>query len=1225
MEQSRCRRRCHRRRRRRRRRRHCHYHRHPRRRRRRRRPLPSPPHRHPPPFSPPPLSPYSSPSLLSSPPLPLPPPSPPPPPLPPSHYYRRLPADRKSAYTRNNKMDVELVTRASLTSLQNVDDGRVVSPNSLDEWTWSSLRKQFKYKNLEKLYTSYQRRLQYGYLSLFVLVEIILGFVYCFVLIMMVNIEECFPDVIVHSIIGALLCPTIALSFRSKIIAKNTYLPVLLSCLVVTLLVIGDLMVPLYYTLAYTEDIAPIRPTYATHTLLACYVFLPLTENLHAFVLGITATMCYLATLFLITYRNTPDYISKITTDAIYYVCVNGLGLYFRFMNEVVIRRSFLDRRKCVETTLKLNYEKDQEEQLTRSILPQHIAARIKKDFRDIFKFMEEHKKAPPKGRPRNDLCVETHNNVSILYADVVNFSGLTLSLPVRKLVETLNDLFGSFDEASERHNVLRIKFLGDCYYCVSGVPTPNSQHAKNCVDLGLDMIRIIKEVRTRVRRESGVDVNMRIGVHSGNIISGILGANKWQYDVWSRDVVIANKMEQTGKPGKVHVTQQTLDLINATEYDCVPVEVLNDEVLNKYGIRSYLITPVPPDTLLMQNSENTLTVITPDTSAPGYKHYVKFLTSARPSVSSSARRRLTSPTSDHADVFAGSYRRRTHFMDSCLRDYHLMLKAADAEMENAIKQMPLSKWQQWTRWEHINPIFLTYKQWNWEIPFLREPDPLFKFFVACAVFVLFFMGLISLVTAITLSEWHTGTAIGYTISMLFLLTLMPLTWMHFAWNRYKDPHDEGNVPNPRNKLIYFLYQTSVKIVWSALLRIILYLVMTIMLATCAMFDMIFECQNVDKLASDNVTSSIAQVGAAKLECISTPWVRLFTNDRNLLFGDSYEFPLPKSALLSKVTDRYCNGNILYMERLDISQQYIPGETWNPYLEPRVAHILSVVFLTFSLHLIDRQAEYLSRLDYQWKRQLTLEQDEAFHTRNANKLLLRNILPEHVAEFYLNMDRTEGNEPYHRAHHNVAVMFASLTDLSIDESNILIDLNDIICKFDKLLFEPYYVCRIEKIKIAGTTYMAACGLESNRRDSMHSLESDESSSDNVVKVMAEFAAQMMVVLDRINSESVSSKPYRLRIGISHGEVSAGVVGAHKPLYDIWGDAVNMASRMDTTGLPGKIQVTAETANVLEQQGVKCHLRGETWVKPKGYVTTYFVGIDERKQLQRTDSIEETSL
>jgi len=105
-------------------------------------------------------------------------------------------------------------------------------------------------------------------------------------------------------------------------------------------------------------------------------------------------------------------------------------------------------------------------------------------------------------------------------------------------------------------------------------------------------MIKIINEVRARVYRESGVDVNMRIGVHSGNIISGILGTNKWQYDVWSRDVVIANKMEQTGKPGKVHVTQQTLDLVNVSDYNFVPVERLDDEVLRKYEIRSYLITP---------------------------------------------------------------------------------------------------------------------------------------------------------------------------------------------------------------------------------------------------------------------------------------------------------------------------------------------------------------------------------------------------------------------------------------------------------------------------------------------------------------------------------------------------------------------------------------------------------------------------------------------------------
>ncbi|XP_076623646.1 adenylyl cyclase X D [Colletes latitarsis] len=645
-------------------------------------------------------------------------------------------------------MDMELVTRASLNSLRARDDGRIVSSNCLDEWTWSSLRKQFKYKSLEKLFTLYQRKVQYGNLSLFGLLQLVLGTTYCLILVTVVSIENCVPDVIVHSVGSALLCPVIAVSFRLKIIAENTYMPVMLSCLIVVLLVIGDLAVPLYYTLAYTEDLPPIRPAYATHALLACYIFLPLTENLHAFILGITATICYLTTLSLITYRNTTDYTTKIITDTIYFVCVNGLGLYFRFMNEVCIRRSFLDRRKCVESTLRLTYEKDQEEQLTRSILPQHIAAKIKKDFRDIFKFIEEHKKPPPKGRSHSDLCVETHKNVSILYADVVNFSGLTVALPVRKLVETLNDLFGRFDEASERHNVLRIKFLGDCYYCVSGVPTPNSQHAKSCVDLGLDMIKIIKEVRERLRRECGVDVNMRIGVHSGSIISGILGANKWQYDVWSRDVVIANKMEQTGKPGKVHVTQQTLDLVNATEYDCVPVESLNDEILKKYDIRSYLITPsTPADAPTTQNNENNLTVITPDSSPVANRHYVRFYNVRSTSVTSNSRnsRRLTATINNHVDVLANTYRRRTHFMDACLKDYHLMLKAADTEMENAIKQMPLTKWEQWFKWEHINPLLLTFQQWNWEIPFLKEPDPLFKFYISSATFVLIFMGLIYL------------------------------------------------------------------------------------------------------------------------------------------------------------------------------------------------------------------------------------------------------------------------------------------------------------------------------------------------------------------------------------------------------------------------------------------------------------------------------------------------
>ncbi len=90
-------------------------------------------------------------------------------------------------------------------------------------------------------------------------------------------------------------------------------------------------------------------------------------------------------------------------------------------------------------------------------------------------------------------MFVERHDDVSILFADICNFTPLTTRLPVEKLVETLNDLFGKFDDAADRRDCLRIKILGDCYYCVSGVPVADAAHARNCVEMGLDMIEHIK------------------------------------------------------------------------------------------------------------------------------------------------------------------------------------------------------------------------------------------------------------------------------------------------------------------------------------------------------------------------------------------------------------------------------------------------------------------------------------------------------------------------------------------------------------------------------------------------------------------------------------------------------------------------------------------------------------------------------------------------------------
>ena len=91
---------------------------------------------------------------------------------------------------------------------------------------------------------------------------------------------------------------------------------------------------------------------------------------------------------------------------------------------------------------------------------------------------------------------MEKHENVSILFSDICNFTPLTTTLTVDKLVETLNDLFGKFDDAADKHGMMRIKILGDCYYCVAGAPKPDPNHANNSVEMGLEMIDLIKDVR---------------------------------------------------------------------------------------------------------------------------------------------------------------------------------------------------------------------------------------------------------------------------------------------------------------------------------------------------------------------------------------------------------------------------------------------------------------------------------------------------------------------------------------------------------------------------------------------------------------------------------------------------------------------------------------------------------------------------------------------------------
>ncbi|KAF8774681.1 Adenylate cyclase type 2 like protein [Argiope bruennichi] len=115
---------------------------------------------------------------------------------------------------------------------------------------------------------------------------------------------------------------------------------------------------------------------------------------------------------------------------------------------------------------------------------------------------------------------------------------------------------------------------------------------------------------------------------------------------------------------------------------------------------------------------------------------------------------------------------------------------------------------------------------------------------------------------------------------------------------------------------------------------------------------------------------------------------------------------------------------------------------------------------------------------------------------------------------------------------------------------------------------------------------------------------DESRKSHNLLALTEFAIALMTLLDQINRESFQR--FKLRVGINNGPVIAGVVGAQKPQYDIWGNTVNVASRMDSCGVMGKIQVTEDTAKILMEHNYDCECRGTIYVKGKGNLTTYFV-------------------
>ncbi len=264
------------------------------------------------------------------------------------------------------------------------------------------------------------------------------------------------------------------------------------------------------------------------------------------------------------------------------HLCAHFIGIHIFIMSEVRSRSTFLKVGQAIMHGKDLEVEKALKERMIHSVMPRRVADELMKQGDEesessgkryststcsvaaVTSSSPKSNKRKKNSIPRGQIIFRPFNmkrmeRVSILFADIVGFTKMSANKSAPALVGLLNDLFGRFDRLCELTRCEKISTLGDCYYCVAGCPEPLPDHAYCCVEMGLGMIQAIEQFC----QEMSETVDMRVGVHTGTVLCGILGMKRFKFDVWSNDVNLANLMEQLGVAGKVHLSEVTASFLD--------------------------------------------------------------------------------------------------------------------------------------------------------------------------------------------------------------------------------------------------------------------------------------------------------------------------------------------------------------------------------------------------------------------------------------------------------------------------------------------------------------------------------------------------------------------------------------------------------------------------------------------------------------------------------------
>jgi len=203
---------------------------------------------------------------------------------------------------------------------------------------------------------------------------------------------------------------------------------------------------------------------------------------------------------------------------------------------EIIRQKEEIEKQKN-----EVEKEKERSEGLLLNILPEEVANELK---------------------ARGSADAKLIDNATVLFTDFKGFTGISELLTPRELVAELNHCFSAFDDIMQKHGIEKIKTIGDAYMAAGGLPVPTEASVKNTVLAALEMQNFISKRKAAHDASGKPAFEMRVGIHTGPVVAGIVGVKKFQYDIWGDAVNTASRIESSGEVGKVNISQSTYELL---------------------------------------------------------------------------------------------------------------------------------------------------------------------------------------------------------------------------------------------------------------------------------------------------------------------------------------------------------------------------------------------------------------------------------------------------------------------------------------------------------------------------------------------------------------------------------------------------------------------------------------------------------------------------------------